>query len=153
MMDAEADLDAGVGGPGPEDYANGGAALAAALIREAHTLAATASALRAAVAPEPGEAPSGPLADVRRRRVVVHAVGEAAVRAALLLETADVLAEGGDAAVVAERIAAAAKAAGLAPAALAGPLRTAALSPATDDGAARIAAAAIAAELTARLAG
>lgn len=152
MNDPESDLDAGVGGPGAEDYANGGAALAAALIREAQSLAATAASLRAAIAPEPGEPPSGPLTDVRRRRTVTHAIGEATIRAALLLEVAEVLAVGGEPAAVASRIAAAAGAAGLPANALAAPLRTAALTPATDDGAARIAAAAIAAELAARLA-
>lgn len=150
-MDPETELDEGVGGPGAEDYANGGAALAAALIREAQALATTAAALRAAVAPHPGDAAGGPLADLRRQRVIQAAVAEAATRGALLLEAADVLAAGGETAAVAEKIAGAAKAAGLAPGMLVGALRTAALTPATDDGAARIAAAAIAQDVAARL--
>ena len=40
-------------GPGPEDVANGAAALAAGLVREAQALAQAAAALRAATAPSP----------------------------------------------------------------------------------------------------
>uniref|UniRef100_UPI0022EB3C43 hypothetical protein n=1 Tax=Falsiroseomonas oryzae TaxID=2766473 RepID=UPI0022EB3C43 len=48
-------------GPGPEDFANGAAALAAGLVREAQALAQAAAALRAATMPGPEGA-----GDVRR---------------------------------------------------------------------------------------
>ncbi len=87
-------LAGGVGGPGAEDWANGAAALSAALAREARVLAQAAAALRAACAAMPGD-PSGggggPVSDVRRQRAVLHAAGEAALRAALALEAAEAL--------------------------------------------------------------
>ena len=140
-----AGLDAGWGGPGPEDFRNGAAALAAGLVREALALAQGAAALRAAVAVVPGDPSGGPLADVRRQRTVLSAAGEAALRAALLLEAAEILGAGDTAA---ERIATAARRAGLALAGLAAPLRAAALALATDDGAARIAATILAQQLS-----
>jgi hypothetical protein len=144
----EADLAAGFGGPGPEDWLNGAAALSAALVREARTLAQAAVALRDAMQPAPGETP-----DLRRARLANSAAGEAALKAALLLEASEALAVGGEAAAVAERLAGAARRAGAPPALLAAPLRAAALSLDTDDGAARIAAASLAQEISARLQG
>ncbi|TCZ63289.1 hypothetical protein [Roseicella aquatilis] len=135
------------GGPGPEDVANGAAALAAALVREAGALAAAAAALRQAAAVTPGDPTGGPLSDIRRQRGAMAASGDAAIRAALLLEAAETVGPGGEAAALAERIAAAAKRAGVAPGVLVPPLRAAALALATDDGAARIAATTIAADL------
>ncbi|WP_043340553.1 hypothetical protein [Belnapia moabensis] len=129
-----------MGGPGPEDFANGAAALAAALVREAGALAQAAASLRSAVAVTPGDPMGGPLSDIRRQRLAMAAAGEAALKAALLLEAADLIAPGGNAA---EPIIAARRA-GASPALLVPPIRAAALSLATDDGAARIAAATIA---------
>ena len=142
-MEAE-DLAGAFGGPGPEDFANGAAALAAALVREAQALAATAASLRAVAAGQLGDHSGGPLSDVRRQRGVLAAVGDAAMKAALLLEAAEAIGPGGATAAVAERITKAAQRAGTTPALLVPPLRAAALSLATDDGAARIAAASIA---------
>jgi hypothetical protein len=134
-------------GPGPEDFANGGAALAAGLVREAQSLAQAAAALRAASAP----GPEG-VGDVRRLRLAQHAAGEAATRAALALDAAVLLGERRQAAEMAPRITEAAKRAGLPAATLAPMLRAAALDFRTDDAAARIAASTLAAELCALLA-
>ena len=77
-----ADFAAGMGGgPGPEDLANGAAALAATLVREAQALAATAAALRQAAAVTPGDPTGGPLSDIRRQRGAMAASGDAAIRA------------------------------------------------------------------------
>ncbi len=134
-------------GPGPEDFANGGAALAAGLVREAQSLAQAAAALRAAGAP----GPEGP-GDVRRVRLALHAAGEAAMRAALALDAATVIGERKPAAEIAPRLADSAKRAGLPAATLAPMLRAAALDFRTDDAAARIAASTLAAELCTLLA-
>jgi hypothetical protein len=139
-----AEFAAGMGGPGPEDFANGAAALAATLVRESGALATAAAALRNAAIVTPGDPSGGPLSDIRRQRGAMAASGDAAIKAALLLEAAEVIGPGGEPAAMAERIAAAAKRAGVQPAALVPALRAAALMPATDDGAARIAAATIA---------
>lgn len=154
MEDAtEADFAAGMGGPGPEDFANGAAALASALVREAQALAQTAAALRSVVAMVPGDPSGGPVSDVRRQRAASHAAAEAALRSALLLEMAEILGGEGAAEEQAERIVAAARRVGLAPATLAAPLRAASLSLNTDDGAARIAATALAQQLAGLLRG
>ena len=134
-------------GPGPEDFANGAAALAAGLVREAQALAEAAAALRAATQPGPDGA-----GDVRRARLAQHAGGEAALRAALALDAAAMLGAQQSAAELAPRIAEAAKRAGLPAATIAPMLRAAALDFRTDDAAARIAASTLAAELCARLA-
>lgn len=134
-------------GPGPEDFANGAAALAAGLVREAQALAEAAAALRAATQPGPDGA-----GDIRRARLAQHAGGEAALRAALALDAAAMLGAQQSAADLAPRIAEAAKRAGLAAATIAPMLRAAALDFRTDDAAARIAASTLAAELCARLA-
>ena len=136
-------------GPGPGDFANGAAALAAALVREAAVLAQAAASLRAAAAVTPGDPMGGPLSDIRRQRLAMASVGEAALKAALLLEAAELIAPGGN---PAERIAAAARRAGVAPHLLVPPLRAASLSLGTDDGAARIPATTIAEALAQALA-
>jgi hypothetical protein len=146
-----ADFAAGMGGPGPEDFANGAAVLAAALVREAGALAGAAAALRNAAAVVPGDPTGGPLSDIRRQRGAMAASGDAAIRAALLLEAAEVIGPGGETRALAERIATSARRAGVTAAALVPSLRAAALAPTTDDGAARIAAASIAAALAASL--
>lgn len=134
-------------GPGPEDVANGAAALAAGLVREAQALAQAAAALRAASAPGPDGA-----GDVRRLRLAALAGGEAALRAALALDAAALLGARPLAAEIAPRIAEAATRVGLPAATIAPLLRAAALDFRTDDAAARIAASTLAAELCARLA-
>lgn len=134
-------------GPGPEDFANGAAALAAGLVREAQALAQTAAALRAATQPGPDGA-----GDVRRSRIAQHAGADAALRAALAIDAAGMLGAHQTAAELAPRIADAAKRAGLPAATIAPMLRAAALDFRTDDAAARIAASTLAAELCARLA-
>jgi hypothetical protein len=92
METPESELAAEFGGPGPEDFAKGAAALAAGLVREAQALSATAAALRAtATANPPGVASGEALSDVRRQRVVLAAAGDAAVRAALAIEAAALL--------------------------------------------------------------
>ena len=147
-----ADFAAGMGGgPGPEDLANGAAALAAALVREAMALAAVAASLRQAAAVTPGDPTGGPLSDIRRQRGAMAASGDAAIKAALLLEAAEAIGPGGDPGLLAGEIAAAARRAGVPAAGLVPALRAAALSLATDDGAARIAAATMAAVIAAAL--
>jgi hypothetical protein len=133
-------------GPGPEDVANGAAALAAGLVREAHALAQSAAALRAASQPGPDGA-----ADVRRLRLATLAAGEAALRAALALDAAALIGDPRPAADTAPKLADAAKRAGLPPMTLAPMLRAAALDFRTDDAAARIAASTLAAEICAAL--
>ena len=144
MEPDEADFSGGMGGPGAEDFANGAATLAAAMVREAQALATTAAALRAAAAISPGDPNGGPLSDIRRQRVALAAAGEAAMKAALLLDAAEITGGGGNPAVLADRIATAARRGGTLPGVLAAPIRAAALALGTDDGAARIAAATIA---------
>jgi hypothetical protein len=134
-------------GPGPEDVANGAAALAAGLVREAQALAQAAAALRAATAPGPDGG-----GDVRRARLAALAGGEAAARAALALDAAAMLGVPQPPRDLAPRIAEAAKRAGLPAATIAPLLRAAALDFRTDDAAARIAASTLAAELCALLA-
>ncbi len=140
-------------GPGPEDRLNGAAALAAALAIAARTLSQAAVALRGAVATVPNDPSNGAMGDIRRQRLALAAAGDAALKAALLLEAGEMLAPGGDAAPLAEKLAALAKRCGVAPALLAPPLRAAALSLTTDDGAARIAASLLAQDIAARLQG
>jgi len=126
------------GGPGPEDMANAAAAIAQALRQFAATEAQAAAGLRACL-PTPTEA--GPISDVRRLRAVSAAAGEAAIRAALLLEAAEIIAPGGVPTDLAAALAAATKRVGLPPLVLVPLLRAAALSLPTDDASARIAAA------------
>jgi hypothetical protein len=153
MDTPESDFASGFGGPGPEDFANGAAALAAGLVREAQSLAAAAAALRATAAGNPPGAAGGEaLSDIRRQRVVLSAAGDAAVRAALALEAAATLGDDGPAVAHARRMAEAARRVGLPPGVLAPMLRAAALDFRTDDAAARIAASTLAADLCAALA-
>lgn len=149
-MALEDEMSAEFGGPGPEDFANAAAALAAGLVREAQALAATAAGLRTALAPAGaiGEA----LGDVRRQRAVLAASGEAATRAALALDAATILGETRPNPEHAHRMAEAARRVGLPPTALLPLLRAAALDFRTDDAAARIAASTLAADLCATLA-
>jgi hypothetical protein len=148
-MALEDEMAAEFGGPGPEDFANAAAALAAGLVREAQALSAAAAALRTALAPAGaiGEA----LGDVRRQRAVLGAAGEAATRAALALDAAATIGEAQPAAGHAARMAEAARRVGLPPTTLLPLLRAAALDFRTDDAAARIAATTLAAELCAAL--
>lgn len=144
---AEFSLD-GVGQPGPEDWANGAAILAAGLAREARVLAEAAAGLRAAAQPLPGEA-----GDVRRQRSLIQAAGDAAIRAALALETGELVTAALPQADRVARLQAAAKRAGLPVDAIVPLLRAAALGFTTDDAAARIAAASFAQDIAARLGG
>ncbi|MCS6892763.1 MAG: hypothetical protein RMK64_10430 [Rhodovarius sp.] len=142
------DPDFGFSAPGAEDRANAAAALASALVREAAALAQAAAGLSACL---PGPAGPGALSDVRRARSVAAAAAEAATRAALLLEAAEVI--GAMPEDAAERLARAAERNGLPPASLRPALRAAALALPTDDGAARIAAGILAADLGLALGG
>ncbi|MCQ4160717.1 hypothetical protein NON00_12350 [Roseomonas sp. GC11] len=134
MEDAAADLAAEFGGPGPEDMANGAAALAAALLAQAQSLAGTAAALE------------------RSRTGHKNAVEAAAARAALALAMAQAVSEACGAA-RAEMIAASARSLEVSLPAAITQLRAAALALPTDDASARIAAAQICAEIAGTLAG
>ncbi len=138
-------------GPGPEDWLNGAAALASALAAEAQVLAQTAVALRGAVAAVPLDPSNGAMGDVRRQRLALSAAADAALKAALLLEAGELLGAGGEPEAVAGKLAALAKRCGALPATRAPALRAAALSLRTDDGAARIAASALAQDISTRL--
>jgi hypothetical protein len=138
------------GGPGPEDVANAAAALAQALRGFAATEAQAAAGLSACL---PTPTHPGPLSDIRRARQVGAAAAEAATRAALLLEAADLVAPGGPVPATGAALAAAAKRSGLPTAVLRPLLRAAALSLPTDDASARIAAAIRVQELAAALEG
>jgi hypothetical protein len=146
METEESVFDSGFGAPGPADIANGAAALAAGLVREAQALAQAAAALRAATAPGPEGA-----GDVRRVRLALHAGGEAAMRAALALDAATLVVAAKPRAEIAAMLADSAKRAGAAPGIVAPLLRAAALDFRTDDAAARIAASALAADISAAL--
>jgi hypothetical protein len=152
MEPDESAMEMGFGGPGPEDVANGAAILAAGLVQQASALAGAAAALRAVAQPNPPGLPGGEaLSDVRRARTVLHEAGEAALRAALLLEAAGLLATPRAAVEQAGRMAEAAKRVGLPPAILIPALRAASLDFRTDDAAARMAATTLAADLCAQL--
>jgi hypothetical protein len=130
-----------------------GQAGAAAVVRDfGGQLPRTAAALRQALATPLGDNSNGPLADIRRQRVVLAAAGDAAIEAALLLEAAATIAPGGAApGALAAQIARAAERCGLPPARLAPAIRAAALAVNTDDGAARIAASSLAEAIAAAL--
>jgi hypothetical protein len=128
IEDAAADLAAEFGGPGPEDFANGAAALAAALLAQAQTLASTAAALETSDTDHAG------------------AIEAAAARAALALAMAQAVSEAKRPA-RAGLIAAAAKALDVSLAGATTQLRAAALQLPTDDASARIAASHIAQEI------
>lgn len=149
--DDAAEFAAQFGGPGPEDLANGAALLAAALVREAQALAMAAAALRAAASVTPGDTVGGPMSDIRRQRMALGAAGDAALKAALLLEAAEAIGPGGEPAALAATLLAAARRAGVAPGLIVPALRAAALGGGTDDGAARIAAGVLAQAIAAAL--
>ncbi|PWC29185.1 hypothetical protein [Teichococcus aestuarii] len=132
MEDAAADLAAEFGGPGPEDLANGAAALAAGLLAQAHSLAGTAAALETSDTGHQG------------------AIEAAAARAALALAMAQAVSEAVGPA-RAELIRAAAHSLDVSLGGAVTQLRAAALALPTDDAAARIAAAQIAGEIAAAL--
>jgi len=133
IEDAAADLAAEFGGPGPEDMANGVAVLAAALLAQAHTLAATAAALRKSDTDHEG------------------AIEAAAARGALALAMAQVVSEAASPAARPNLIRAAADALDVSIPGAVTQLRAAALALPTDDASARIAAAQIAQEIAHRL--
>jgi hypothetical protein len=91
------------------------------------------------------------MGDVRRQRLALSAANDAAFKAALLLEAGEMLGAGGEPEAMATRLAALAKRCGALPVMLAAPLRAAALALRTDDGAARIAASALAQDISTRL--
>jgi hypothetical protein len=127
--EAEEALSGGVGGPGPEDWANGAAILASVLVREARLLAQTAAALA-----ELSGGASGGTPKAARRAAVALAASEA------ILETQGVERQ-------ATRIGKAAEDQGISPQIAAATLRAAALTLPSDDAAARIAATSIAQSL------
>lgn len=132
MEDAAADLAAEFGGPGPEDLANGAAALAAGLLAQAQSLATTAAALETSDTGHKG------------------AIEAAAARASLALAMAQVVSEAAGPA-RAGLIRAAAQSLDVSLGGAVTQLRAAALALPTDDAAARIAAAQIASEVAAQL--
>ena len=125
-----------VGGCGGGGGARRGWARAAAGAGRPSALRPTSSLT--ACLPRAGE--PGPISDIRRGKAVALAAAEAASRAALLLEAADLLAPGGTAADIAAALGNATKRAGLPPGVLVPLLRAAALPLPTDDASARIAA-------------
>lgn len=133
MEDAAADLAAEFGGPGPEDLANGAAALAASLLAQAQSLATTAAALETSDTGHKG------------------AIEAAAARASLALAMAQVVSEAAVPTARAGLIRAAAQSLDVSLAGAVTQLRAAALALPTDDAAARIAAAQIAGEIAAGL--
>ncbi|WP_424813791.1 hypothetical protein [Roseococcus sp. YIM B11640] len=137
------------GGPGPEDLLNAAAAIAQALRQFAAVEAQAAGALRSTL---PTATDPGPVSDIRRLKSIAGAAAEAASRAALLLEAAEILAPGGTVSELSAALAIATKRAGLPPQVLVPSLRAAALSLPTDDASARIAAAIRVQELAAALA-
>ncbi|MBW6398509.1 hypothetical protein KPL78_11655 [Roseomonas sp. HJA6] len=125
-------------GPGPQDTANGTAILAAALVREAQSLAQAAAGLSATLGVFEGE-------DAVTRGMMQAGTREAAaLAAALVLAARYLLRFTGDAPRAAQRTVARLPRGALSVGEVVGHLRAAALAPVTDDGAARIAAASIA---------
>jgi hypothetical protein len=129
IEDAAADLAAEFGGPGPEDIAKGVAALAAALLAQAQTLATTAAALRKSDTDHEG------------------AIEAAAARSALALAMAQVVSEAAAPAARPGLIRAAAETLDVSINGAITQIRAAALALPTDDASARIAAAQIAQEI------
>jgi hypothetical protein len=148
---AETALEGAMGGPSLEDWANGAAALSAALVREAEALASTAAGLRTAAAVNPGMPGTEAMTDVRRQRMVLAAAGDAALRATLALAAAETLTVSLSAPERAARIADAAKRAGLPAASLAPMLRAAAMAVRMDDAAAHVAATTLSQDICASL--
>lgn len=129
-------------GPGPQDMAAGTAILAAALLREAESLAQTAAGLRATLALF---AMDGSPAEAEDHRVMQAATRAASVLAgALVLAARNLLRFTGDPAGAAQETLGRLPRSSASVGEVVGHLRAAALAPVTDDGAARIAAATIA---------
>jgi hypothetical protein len=138
MMEDDQNPDFGFGGPGPQDIAHGTAILAAALVREAESLAAAAAGLSATLPVFEGE-------DAVTRRMMQAGTREAAALAgALVLVARYLLRFTGDAARAAQETVGRLPRGALSVGEVAGHLRAAALAPVTDDAAARVAAAAVA---------
>ena len=135
----------GIGGPGPEDWANGAAALVAALAREANGLAGVAAGLRATL--DLAE-PDGGSRVAFDRHAIRDAAAHAGALAGALVVAGRGLARSGPRGIAAAagEVAREVRRSGILPADLAAHLRAATLAPLTDDGAARIAAGAIAEE-------
>lgn len=141
-MDAEEHPEMSFGGPSPQDFANGTAILASALVREAEALASAAAGLRATLDlfTIDGFSP-----EAEDRRVMREGTREgAALAGALLLVARQLLRFTGDPARAAHETVGRLPRGSLSVGEVVGHLRAAALAPVTDDGAARIAAATIA---------
>ncbi len=141
-MEDEQHPDFDFAGPGPQDVANGTAILAAALVREAESLASTAAGLRATLDlfTIDGFSP-----EAEDRRVMREGTRDAAALAgALVLVARQLLRFTGDPARAAHETIGRLPRGSLSVGEVVGHLRAAALAPVTDDGAARIAAATIA---------
>jgi hypothetical protein len=138
MMEDDPHPDFDFSGPGPQDLANGTAILAAALVREAQSLAGAAAGLRATLDLF-AEAKAGD-----------HGLVQAGTRDAALLSGAlmlvarQLLRSIGEPAQAARHCVERLPRGALSVGEVVGHLRAAALAPVTDDGAARIAAATIA---------
>lgn len=141
-MEDEPSFENGLGGPGPQDVANGTAILASALAREAQTLASAAAGLRATL---DLFAIDGHSPEAEDRRVMREGTCDAAALAgALLLAARCLLRFAGDPARAAHETLGRLPRGSLSIGEIVGHLRAASLAPVTDDGAARIAAATIA---------
>jgi hypothetical protein len=130
------------GGPSPQDFANGTAILASALVREAQSLASAAAGLRATLDlfTIDGFSP-----EAEDRRIMREGTREgAALAGALLLTARQLLRFTGDPVRAAHETVGRLPRGSLSVGEVVGHLRAAALAPVTDDGAARIAAATIA---------
>lgn len=141
-MDEPFDLPEGVGAPGPEARANGAAILASGLTREARLLAATAAHITAALNFFPVDAPGPEAEDRRIMREGAHEA--AALSGALLIAARQIMRQPDDPAEAARQTIGRMPRGSLTTGEVLGHLRTAALLTLTDDGAARVAAAAFA---------
>jgi hypothetical protein len=140
MMEEEHDFT--FTGPSPQDFANGTAILASALVREAESLASAAAGLRATL---DLFAMDGFSPEAEDRRIMREGTREgAALAGALLLAARQLLRFTGEPARAAHETVGRLPRGSLSVGEVVGHLRAAALAPVTDDGAARIAAATIA---------
>jgi hypothetical protein len=138
MMEDDPHPDFDFSGPGPQDLANGTAILAAALVREAQSLAAAAAGLRATL-------DLFDRAEAAGAGLVRASTRDGALLAGALMMVARQLSHfTGEPAHAARDCAERLPRGSLSVGAVVGHLRAAALAPVTDDGAARIAAATIA---------
>jgi hypothetical protein len=141
-MEDEASIEMTFSGPSPQDFANGTAILASALVREAESLAAAAAGLHATLDlfMMDGFSP-----EAEDRRIMREGTREgAALAGALLLTARQLLRFTGDPVRAAHETVGRLPRGSLSVGEIVGHLRAAALAPVTDDGAARIAAATIA---------